>query len=164
MSLIEIFGVQFALSLIVWTMLAVWWLAPALDRLDRNEALLWLTAPHAFRHIGLVFLVPGIVAPDLASDFAGAAAYGDLAAGVLAILTMIALRRGWAAGVALAWLLTVVGLADLANALSQVSVIPHLEAAWFIPTFLVPLLIVTHVMTLARLLRPAKRASGRAHA
>lgn len=164
MLLVEIFGIQFALSLIVWTMLALWWLAPALDHLSRSEALLLLTVPHAFRHIGLVFLVPGIVAPELASDFAEAAAYGDLAAGVLAILTMIALRRGWAVRVTLAWLLTIVGLVDLANALSQVSVIPLLEAAWFIPTFLVPLLIVTHVMTLARLLRPAEATGDRAAA
>jgi len=151
MEIIEIFGLQFVLSLTVIGLIAAWRVGPWLDRLELRDALFWLTVPHAFRHLGMVFLVPGVVAPNLPDTFSSAAAYGDLLAGILAIITLIALQRRWAAMLPLAWVTSIVGLVDLVNALSHVSVVPYLHAAWYIPAFLVPLLIVTHVMTLSRL-------------
>ena len=53
----------------------------------------------------------------------------------------------------LAWLLTLAGVFDLANALRQIDAVPHFNAAWYIPTFVVPLLLVTHGMMLIRLIR-----------
>lgn len=116
------------------------------------EALLWLSLPHAFRHIGLVFLVPGVVDRPLPAGFAGPAAYGDLATGVLALSAIIALRSRWSMAVALVWLFNVVGTIDLANALRHVDVAPRFGAAWYIPTMLVPLLLVTHFLIFERLL------------
>ena len=52
----------------------------------RHQALFWLTLPHAFRHVGMVFLVPGVVARPLPEAFAIPAAYGDLLTGVLALI------------------------------------------------------------------------------
>ena len=49
----------------------------------------------------MVFLVPGVVAQPLPEAFANPAAYGDLAAGVLALLAFIALRTNWAGALAL---------------------------------------------------------------
>ena len=80
-----IFGLQFFLSLLVIALLAKWVLAPWLASQSQREALFWLTVPHAFRHIGMVFLVPGVLAQPLPDDFAIPAAYGDLLAGVLAL-------------------------------------------------------------------------------
>ena len=157
MSEIEIFGTQFVLSLVVFSLIARWGLGPWLNRQPTHEALFWLTVPHAFRHIGLVFLVPGIVAPSLPAHFAGPAAYGDLAAGLLAILSLVALRNRWAVTISILWVLNIVGFLDLANALRQAEVVPYLHAAWYIPTFIVPALLVTHVMMFARLIKiPAK--------
>jgi hypothetical protein len=65
---------------------------------------------------------------------------------------LLALRRNWAAAIGLVWIFSIVGSVDLMNALRQAEAIPHFTAAWYIPTFLVPLLIVTHVMIFARLL------------
>ena len=151
METLEIFGLQLALSLLVLSLLAAWRTGPWLDKLDLRDALFWLTLPHAFRHLGMVFLVPGVVAPTLPDTFAIAAAYGDLAAGLLAIITLVALHRRWSLMILLAWLLTVVGTLDLANALSHAEAVPHLHAAWYIPTFVVPVLLVTHFMTFTRL-------------
>jgi hypothetical protein len=109
--------------------------------------------PHAFRHIGLVFLVPGVAAEPLPEYFAGPAAYGDLAAGLLALTTLIALRSGWAMALPIALLFNLVGSVDLINALRHAAVVPYLGAAWYIPTFFVPLLLVTHYMSFVRLLR-----------
>ena len=151
MSVIEIFGAQFVLSLLVVTLLAVWRLGPWLNSLSLPDALFWLTVPHAFRHLGLVFEVPGVVSPDMPGSFSLMASYGDLAAGLLAIVTLVALRLRWTIMIPMAWLTTVVGAADLGNALTHIEAVPHFQSAWYIPTFIVPVLLVTHAMTLLRL-------------
>ena len=65
-----IFGLQFLLSVLVWSIAAKWLVVPWLDGMSRRHALSWLTLPHAFRHIGMVFLVPGVVAEPLPASFA----------------------------------------------------------------------------------------------
>ena len=147
-----IFGLQFLLSLLAWSVLARFLLSPWLAKLPRHEALLWLSLPHAFRHVGMVFLVPGVVYQPLPTEFANPAAYGDLATGVLALVAIIALRSRWSIALALVWLFNIVGTVDLANALRHVDVAPNFGAAWYIPTMLVPLLLVTHVLIFKRLL------------
>ena len=153
MEPLAIFGLQFFLSLVLWSLIAKWLLAPWLEQKSPRDALFFLTLPHAFRYLGLVFLVPGVVAQPLPDAFAAPAAYGDLLSGVLALLALIVLRAGWARAVALVWLFNIVGTVDLLNALRQPDPIPDFGAAWYIPTFVVPLLLVTHFMIFARLLR-----------
>ena len=153
MDTLAIFGLQFVLSLVVWGLIAKWLLAPWLEKKSPHNALFWLTLPHAFRYMGMVFLVPGVVARPLPDVFAIPAAYGDLVTGVLALLALIALRTGWARALALVWLFNIVGTVDLLNALRHANLVPDFGAAWYIPTFFVPLLLVTHFMIFARLLR-----------
>lgn len=162
MNTLAIFGLQLSLSLIVFSLLAKWLLAPWLKGKTQNEALFWLTLPHATRHVGMVFLVPGVVSPSLPSSFATLAAYGDLAAGLLALLVLIALRNRWTGSIALVWIFNVVGTLDLLNALSHADAVPHLGAAWYIPTFWVPVLLVTHFMIFGRLLKKATRHDSKA--
>ncbi|RMF11475.1 MAG: hypothetical protein D6763_02975, partial [Alphaproteobacteria bacterium] len=57
-----IFGLQFLLSLIVCSLIAKWYLVPWLAGKSVEQALMPLIFPHAFRHVGLLFLVPGVVA------------------------------------------------------------------------------------------------------
>lgn len=148
-----IFLLQFILSLLVIGLLAKWVFSPWLASQSQRQALFWLTVPHAFRYIGMVFLVPGVVAQPLPDDFSTAAAYGDLLTGVLALLALIALRSKWAGALGMVWLFNIIGTVDLLNALRHLDVAPLFGAAWYIPTMLVPLLLVTHVMIFARLLR-----------
>ena len=56
---------------------------------------------------------------------------------------------------ALVWLFNVVGTVDLVNALRHTGVAPLFGSAWYIPTMLVPLLLVTHFLIFKRLLAPA---------
>ncbi len=109
--------------------------------------------PHAFRHIGLTFLTPAVVSEAMPSTFAIAAGYGDFISGLLAILALLALQKNWASAIGIVWMFSIVGSVDLLNALRQVEAVPHFGAAWYIPTFLVPLLIVTHAMVFARLVK-----------
>ncbi len=151
-----IFGLQFFLSLVVWGLIAKWLLAPWLEKKSQHDALFWLTLPHAFRYMGMVFLVPGVVARPLPVAFAIPAAYGDLVTGVLALLALIALRTVGAKALALVWLFNIVGTVDLLNALRHPDLVPDFGAAWYIPSLFVPLLLVTHFMIFARLLRQGR--------
>ena len=152
METFEVFGIQFVLSVIVFALIAKWYAAPWLAGKTTQVALSLLILPHAFRHIGLTSLTPAGVNDAMPSTFANAAAYGDFVSGLLAVLALVALRRNWTAAIGLVWIFSIVGSVDFVNALRQAEAIPHFAAAWYIPTFLVPLLIVTHIMVFARLL------------
>ena len=62
----------------------------------------------------------------------------------------------WSLALALTWLVNIVGTLDLLNALRHVDAIAHLGSAWYIPTFLVPALLVTHFMIFAMLVKPSR--------
>ena len=143
-----------AMGVVVWSLAARWWVAPALARVSKEEALLPLILPHGLRYIGLAFLVPGVTAAPLPDVFAGPAAYGDLAAAVLAVVAALGLRGRWPGAIALAWVFNVFGAADLLHALFRglQSIEPHMPGAtYFIPALLVPPLLVSHVLVFWRL-------------
>ncbi len=153
MSPQAIFVLQLSLRLLAFGLLAKWLVAPWLAKHSQNEALFWLTLPHTFRHMGMVFIVPGVVAQPLPDYFAMPAAYGDLLTGILALLVLIFLRTGFKWAIGLVWIFNLVGTVDLLNALRHVDVVLNFGAVWYIPTLYVPLLLVTHFMIFARLLK-----------
>ena len=152
MNILVIFGTQLVLSTFVYALIAKWYVAPWLKKKPQHEALSILIFPHAFRHVGLMFLVPGVVGQAVPTFFATTAAYGDLISGLLAILSLLALRGKSKLAIPLIWLFNIIGSLDLLNALRHADAVPQLAAAWYIPTFFVPLLLVTHFMIFARLL------------
>jgi hypothetical protein len=153
------FGISVVLSLVVWGIVAARYIWPALRRQSRADALRPLLLLHAFRFVGLAFLVPGVVSPELPATFARPAAYGDLATAVLALAALACLQ--WRLGIALVWLFNTVGTLDLLHAFYEgnrtgIGRMPGLQgAAYFIPTVLVPLLLVTHSLVFLLLLRRA---------
>lgn len=151
----QIFLTQFTLSIFVYGLLARWYVTPRLSRLPAKEVLALLVIPHMFRYIGLSFEVPQLAGFSLRADFAGAAAYGDLASAFLAILAVFALRNDWRISIPLAWVFNTVGVVDLANALRQIDVVTQFGVVWYIPTFIVPVLLVTHFMIFTRLVAHA---------
>ena len=158
MDMLVIFGLQFVLSLIVYAFLAKWYVVPWLAKQPTRQALIPLIIPHAFRHIGLAFLVPGLVVQPLPSFFAYTAAYGDFISGLLALFSLIALRARWRFSLVLVWLFNIVGTVDLFNALRQAEVISNLGTTWLIPTFVVPILLVTHGLIFIRLFQELGRS------
>ena len=154
MTPVQIFGLQFALSLLVGSLLARWHVWPRLAALPTRRALPPLLFVHATRYIGLVFLVPTVVPPGVPAAFAVPAAYGDLLAAGLALVALLALRGEWPGALALCWLFNVVGTADLLYALSQgVRLDVQLGAAYYIPVLVVPVLLITHAMIFVLLRR-----------
>ena len=158
-----VFGISVLLGLVVWGMIGARYIWPALRGRPRTEALRPVLLLHAFRFVGLAFLVPGVVSPDLPDGFAQPAAYGDLATSLLALLAIATLGSGL--GTIIVWVFNITGTVDLLNAFYQgnrlgVGMAPGLQgAAYFIPTVLVPLLLVTHVLVF-RILLGAHAAVG----
>src|ERR1700758_3756502 len=139
------FVVSIALSLIAWGIVPAWYIWPELRLRQRADALRPLLILHSFRFIGLSFLVPGVVSPDLPPAFAHSAAYGDVIAAMLALLSLLFLPS--ATGVAAAWIFSLWGSADILNAFYQANhaglLAGQLGAAFFLPTLIVPLLLIT---------------------
>jgi hypothetical protein len=148
-----------AFSFIAWGIVTARYIWPQLRRRQRTEALRPLLILHSFRFMGLAFLVPGVVSPDLPSAFAHSAAYGDIIAATLALLSLLALPRG--AGIVIVWIFNLWGSADLLNAFYQANaagLVPgQLGATYFIPTFVVPLLLITHGLAFRILLQGEPR-------
>jgi hypothetical protein len=103
----------------------------------------------------LAFLVPGVVSPKLPIAFAHSAAYGDFVAAILALLSLLFLPRR--TGVVIAWTFNICGSADILNAFYQANnagLVPgELGAAYFLPTVIVPLLLITHGLAFRVLLQ-----------
>jgi hypothetical protein len=149
------FFVSIAFAFIAWGTVAKRYIWPNLRHRPQAEALRPLLILHSFRFIGLAFLVPGVVSPDLPSAFAHSAAYGDIVAAILALLSLASLPRG--AGFLIAWIFNLWGSADLLNAFYQANdagLVPgQLGVTYFIPTLVVPLLLITHGLAFRVLLQ-----------
>jgi hypothetical protein len=140
------FFVSIAFAFIAWGIVAKRYIWPNLRLLRRAEALRPLLILHSFRFIGLAFLVPGVVSPELPTAFAHSAGYGDIVAATLALLSLVSLPRG--TGIVIAWIFNLWGSADIFNAFYQANnaglIAGQLGATYFLPTLIVPLLLITH--------------------
>ena len=153
-----IFGISALASLVSSIVVAWLFVWPWLHAADSRLALLFLVTPHMFlRFIGLSFLVPGVVSPSLPRSWAAPAAYGDLAAGILAIVAAMALTFTVPWAILAVWVFNVWGAADLLYAGykgPRVNLDPgSLGAGFFIVTAIVPPLLVSHVLIFMLLLQ-----------
>jgi hypothetical protein len=113
---------------------------------------------HAFRHVGLVLLVPTVVGAVLPASFAVPTAYGDLLTGLLALVAIGALRGRWRAAIGLVWMANLVGSVDLLYGFSQgIRFRVALGAAYYIPIVVNPAMYVTHAMIFAILVKRSHR-------
>lgn len=152
-----VFAIQTTVTLVVYVILAKWYVWPRLSRLPLRSALIALLWIHTLRTLGLTNLVPSISDPALPREFAEPVAYGDLIAVALAFLAILALRFNWSGAIPLVWVFNIVGTLDIVNAFVQGFAYDvtryDLGIAWYIPTFFVPALWVTHAMVFIALLR-----------
>ena len=108
------FLVSIVFSFVAWGTVTASLILPELRRRSRNEALRPLLMFHSFRFVGLAFLVPGVVSPGLPAAFAEGAAYGDIVAAALALLTLLLLPGRL--GIVAAWFFNLWGTADILHA------------------------------------------------
>ena len=159
-----LFGLNVLMSFVAFGIVTKIYIWPRLRVARREEALVALAVPHTFRFIGLSFLISGVVSPSLSLDFGAPAAYGDLFAAILAVVAVwsISVRASFATSIV--WAFNVWGAVDLLVAFYQgligVRISPgSLGAAYFIPTVLVPPLLVTHGLMFWLLLRKPPSAA-----
>ena len=136
---------------------------PRLRSMERMEAQRVIATMHSFRFFGLVFILPGVVGPNLPASFATFAAYGDFATGVLAILALLTVRVRplfWSFVVAFNLVGAVDILLDYYHAIrvGLPAVAGQLGAAYVIPILYVPVLMITHF---ARFLLAGASAAAR---
>ena len=163
MSTTLIFQTQLILGYVAWLLCfgAYGW--PRLNSMDRIAAQRAIATLHSFRFFGLVFILPGVVGPNLPAGFAVFSAYGDFATGLLAILALATVRMRplfWLFVVAFNVMGTVDLVVDYYHAI-HVGLPAHAEefgAAYAIPIIYVPLLMITHVVAFYFLVRPQSKA------
>jgi hypothetical protein len=156
-SVPALFGLSILMSFVAFGVVTALYIVPRLRVRSRTDALLPLVVPHAFRFVGLSFLVPGVVSASLPATFAVPAAYGDVVAALLAVAASRALFKGAPWAVPLVWIFNVWGAADLLNAFYQgaaAQLDPRmLGAAFYIPTVVVPPALILHGLIFWLLLR-----------
>lgn len=150
MNSVAIFWIQILTSVVVFGIVAMWYVWPALTKITRNSALIILLFVHVPRYVGMTLLVTGMVDPKLPKEFLSAAAYGDLLEAALAFASIFALRSNWRFAIPMVWLTNIWGFADLLNGLRGVLQInvPSFDLAtfWYVYTFYAPLVIISHLM------------------
>jgi hypothetical protein len=147
--------ISMAMGFVVYGLAARWYLVPWMKDRSLADGLTPLLLLHGTRFVGLAFLIPGVTNVPLDPRFAEPAAWGDLLAAVLAIIALLALRKGRPGSIALVWIFNIVGTIDLLNAVTQglrFTTNGDMGATYFIPAVIVPLLLVTHWVIFWRLL------------
>jgi hypothetical protein len=159
MSAETLFRIHLVSGYVAWLLCFSVYLWPWLKAASRFDAQRAIATLHSFRFFGLVFVLPGIVGPDLPAGFATSAAYGDFATGLLAMLALLTARIRplfWSFVVAF----NIAGATDIivdyfhAIQVGLPAVPGQLGTTYAIPIIYVPLLMITHVVAFYLLVRP----------
>lgn len=159
-----IFLLHLILGYVAWLLCFGVYILPKLKSMDRVDAHRAIATLHGFRFFGLVFILPGVVGPNLPAGFATFAAYGDFATGVLALLALLTVGIRplfWSLVVAF----NLVGAADIVIdyyhgiQIGLPALAGQLGAAYAIPIIYVPALMITHVAAFYLLLSSRPKAA-----
>jgi len=157
------FFISYFVAFFAFGLIGKWYLWPAIRDRAPRIALTPLLLYACLRVNGLMFLMPGLVSPELPRAFAGPTAYGDLTAAVLALLALGCIRFESSAAVPTVWLFNTVGLLDLIYANISTfkdSVDPtYLGVSYYLAVLNVPAMVVVHVLIFSYLLHSPTRAS-----
>lgn len=161
-----IFLTQTALGYLAWGLLFATYVLPKMKLTDRLSVLRAIATFHSFRFFGLIFILPGVVGPNLPPTFATFAAYGDFATGVLALLALLSVRIP-ALFFSLFVAFNVVGTVDIlvdyyhGTIFNLPQIAGQLGAGYAIPILYVPALMITHGVAFYLLARPERQAVPR---
>jgi hypothetical protein len=142
-------AINLLLSLGVFYLAYHWMLKPVLPQIKPIHVLTPILLLHALRHLGMLFVSPGVASPDIPWQFAWPAAGGDFIAAALAMIAVTLLQRKSSWAIQAIWVFNIFGSLDFASSiiLSRVFQASNfLGAGYWIPVFWVPMLIVGHVI------------------
>ena len=160
------FFISYAVAFLAFGLIAKWYVWPVLADRDPKAALTPLLLYACLRVNGLMFLMPGLVSPDLPAAFARPVAYGDVTAVVLALIALNALRYELGYAMTAVWIFNIEGIADLAYAnlstfMDRVDP-TSLGVSYYLAVVNVPAMVVIHVLIFIYLLRHRTLTHGRA--
>ena len=157
-----VFDIHLLLGYVPWLLCFRTYVWPKLRSMDRVEGQRAIATLHSFRFFGLVFIIPGVVGPNLPTSFATFAAYGDFVTGLLAMLALLTVSIR-----PLFWLFVaafnLVGSVDIivdyyhGSQIGLPALAGELGAAYAIPIIYVPLLMITHFVALYLVVHPQSR-------
>jgi hypothetical protein len=158
----NIAALEFWMSVLPFTLIAVWYWVPYCRVNSFAAGVTPLLLIHVFRHMGLFYLTTTAVADPPPIEFASPTAWGDFAAAVLAAVALFAVRYVTRLGKPAVWLFSVVGIGDLVIATINSNRYNvgehHIGIAYLLWVIVVPLLLVSHVTILWLLLRKQRPA------
>ncbi len=151
------FFISYVVAFLAFGLIAKWYVWPFLADRDPKSGLTPLLLYACLRVNGLMFVMPGLVSPDLPAAFARPVAYGDVTAVVLALIALGALRYELALAIPAVWLFNLEGTADLiyANISTFVDKVDPtmLGVSYYLAVVNVPAMVVVHVLIFMVLLR-----------
>ena len=164
MSPALVFWIHLVLGYVAWILFFSAYVWPRFKTMEWVESQRAIATLHSFRFFGLVFILPGVIGPNLPASFTDFAAYGDFATGILAILALLTVRiRPLFSLFVIAF--NVVGAADIiidyyhGNQVGLAAVAGQLGATYAIPIIYVPALMITHIVAFYLLVRPQAKAA-----
>jgi hypothetical protein len=164
MSEATVFWLHLVLGYVTWLLFFGAYVWPRFRTMEWAESQRAIATLHSFRFFGLVFILPGVIGPNLPSVFSEFAAYGDFATGILAILALLTARiRPLFTLFVIAF--NVVGAADIiidyyhGNQVGLAAMPGQLGATYAIPIIYVPVLMITHIAAFYLLVRPQPKAA-----
>jgi hypothetical protein len=155
------FFTSYAAAFLVFGLIGKWYVWPAIKDRVPEVALTPLLLYACLRVNGLMFLMPGLVSPNLPRAFAVPTAYGDVTAAALALLAVACLRSGSTLAAPMVSLFNVVGFLDLVYANISTfkdNVDPvQLGVSYYLAVLNVPAMLVVHVIIFVYLPRWRQR-------
>lgn len=147
----------FVFSLLIYTLISIGYVYPALNKIQWDRALVPLLLIQCFRFMPLALLMPGQVSIAFPVIAAEILAYGHFISALFALLAVTLVWHKIRGGRVAVWLFSLIGLSDMLLAFVTgisfgVMNIP-VGSALFIVTVYMPMVIVSHVLILVILFK-----------
>jgi hypothetical protein len=139
--------VNLILNTIIFYLGYRWILKPHMASIAPIHVLTPILLLESMRHLGVMFLTPGVVGAGIPMQFAWPTAVGDCIAACLAMLSAVLIQRRSRFAIPTLWTFAVIGTADFIMAIALNRIYQpnvFLGAAYWIPAFWVPMLLVCH--------------------
>ena len=147
----------FIFSLLIYTLISIGYVFPALKKMHWDRALVPLLLIQCFRYAPLTLLMPGQVSALFPIKAAQILGYGHFISALFALLAVTMIWHKIKGARLAVWLFTVVGITDMLIAsITGVSArVMHIPIGFnlYIATFYMPMVIVSHVLIVLILLK-----------
>ncbi|MCU0431776.1 MAG: hypothetical protein MUF42_17590 [Cytophagaceae bacterium] len=150
MDPLVVLAVQCTFSIVVFFLLAHWYVQPRLSKQSKFTILEVLLIIHVFRYLPLSLYMPGQVDDDFPLHIKGMVAHGDFISSVLAFVSLILVKIKSRHAVPFIWVFSCASIVDMVLALSfamQAKVYAlNLGVNYFTVSVYVPLLMVAQYL------------------